>query len=290
MARRLINSFTSGALSPLTEGLIDLEGTVKGCRILKNFQVLPSGGVVRRPGMVHREMAHDGAPILVAFNYSAADAFQIEIGDGYFRIIRETGSVVTTPNPIPVGALSLQGEPLRYPAPWTAAQLPRLQWLQANNLLLFFHPEVPPQQILRVAEDDWRMTPVDWKFPPLRDQNISATTLTASVATVGAVGTMTASAATFDAGHVGSTWEIRHVRTAPSEKLTFPAGGTAGVLSPSMRIIGQWEVFTVGRWTGTTTLEQEVSPAFGKRCGLGRVRTIITSRRAGAWSLRLSCG
>jgi hypothetical protein len=258
--RTLLNSFTSGVLSPLTVGLVDLEGTRKGCRILKNFQVLPSGGVVRRPGMIHRQTAHAGQPILVGFNYSATDAFVLEIGDGYFRIFGEGGDLILTPSPPPVGALSAAGAPLRYAAPWTADQLPRIQWLQANNLLLFFHPDVAPQQIVRVAADDWRLTPVDWDFPPLRDQNLTATTLACSVTAAGATGTLTASAATFLPGHVGSTWEVKHVRTAPIEKLAFPLTTTTGVTSTAMRVIGKWEVFTVGEWTGTLALEQELTP------------------------------
>jgi len=258
--RTLLNSFTSGVLSPLTVGLTDLEGTRKGCRILKNFQVLPSGGVVRRPGLVHQAVAHAGEPILVGFNYSATDAFQIEIGAGYFRILNEAGDLVVTPSTPPVGALSAAGQPLRYAAPWTEEQLPRLQWLQANNLLLFFHPEVATQQIVRVANDDWRLTPVDWKFPPLRDQNLTATTLTSSVTAVGATGTLTASAATFNAGHVGGIWEVKHVRTAPIEKLSFPLTITTGVTSTAMRVIGKWEIFTVGEWNGTLALEQEITP------------------------------
>ena len=257
--RTLLNSFTSGVLSPLTVGLTDLEGTRKGCRILKNFQVLPSGGVIRRPGLVHRQTAHAGAPILVAFNYSARDAFILEIGAGYFRILRESGELVTTPVTPPVGAVSTAGQPLRYSAPWTADQLPRLQWLQANNLLLFFHPDVPPQQIVRQADDDWRLSEVAWDFPPLRDQNVSTTTLACSVSALGATGTLTASEATFQLGHVGSVWELKHVRTAPFEKLTIPTTPTAGLNSNPIRILGTWEVFTVGEWDGTLYLEQEIS-------------------------------
>lgn len=261
MARTLINSFTSGALSPLTEGLVNLEGTRKGCRILKNFQVLPSGGVVRRPGLVHRVTAHSGAPVLISFNYSASDAFRIEIGAGYFRVIEEGGLPVYTPSTPPVGALSTAGQPLRYAAPWTQAQLHQIQWVQANNLLLLLHPDVPPQQLLRVSNTDWRLSEVAWEYPPMRDQNITTTTLTCSVATAGATGTLTASAATFNAGHVGSIWELTHFRSAPSQKLNLSttATGPGGQLSTALRVIGQWEIFSVGEWTGVITLEREIS-------------------------------
>ena len=259
MARRLINSFTSGALSPLTVGLVDLEGTTKGCRILENFQVLPSGGVARRPGLVHRQTAHTGTPIVIAFNYSATDAFHLELGDGYLRIMREDGTLVITPATIPVGAVSLAGTPLRYSAPWNQAQLESLQWIQVNNLLLILHQGVHPYQLLRVSDTDWRLTEVVWKFPPLRDLNVTTTTLACSVTATAATGTMTASTALFNAGHVGSTWEVRHIRTAPSEKLLFPGTSTAGIYSATMRIIGKWEVFSVGEWAGTLSLEQEIS-------------------------------
>jgi hypothetical protein len=259
MARTLLNAFTSGALSPLTVGLVNLEGTTKGCRILENFQVLPSGGVVRRPGLLHRQMTHGDRPILIAFNYSATDAFRIEVGDGYFRVLREDGSLVVTPTPPPVGAVSSAGQPLRYSAPWTGAQLSKLQWIQANNLLLILHPDVHPMQLLRGSDTDWRLSEVTWDFPPMRDLNVSATTMTCSVTAVGATGTMTASAATFNLGHVGSIWEVDHVRSVLNEKLTFPTTLTAGVTSTPMRVIGTWEVFTVGNWDGTLYLEQEIS-------------------------------
>lgn len=257
--RVLLNSFTSGVLSPLTVGLTDLEGTRKGCRTLKNFQVLPSGGVVRRPGLIHEQAAHAGQPIVVGFNYSATDAFILEIGDGYFRVLDEDGDLVVTPTPPPVGALSVAGAPLRYAAPWTEEQLDRIQWVQANNLLLFFHPDVPPHQIVRVAQDDWRLTPVEWRFPPLRDQNVSTTTLACSVTAVGATGTLTASAPTFNPDQVGGVWQVTHVRTAPIEKLNFPLS-SANVTSAAMRVIGKWEIFSVGEWTGTLALEQEIAP------------------------------
>lgn len=257
MARTLLNSFTSGALSPLTVGLVNLEGTTKGCRILENFQVLPSGGVVRRPGLIHRQMSHGANPILIAFNYSATDAFRIEIGDGYFRIMREDGSLVVTPAIPPVGAVSSEGQPLRYSAPWTGGQLARLQWIQANNLLLILHPDAHPMQLLRVADDDWRLSEVAWKFPPLRDINVSAATVTCSVSATGATGTMTASAPTFNVQHVGGVWGVNHVRATPTTKLTFAPG--PGNVSPALRIIGTWEVFTTGTWTGTLFLEQEIS-------------------------------
>lgn len=259
MPRSLLNSFLSGALSPITQGLVDLEGTRKGCRRLKNFQVLPTGGVVRRPGMIHRTMAHDGAPILVAFNYSASDAFHIEIGDGYYRILTEGGSPVLTPSPPPVGALSSAGEPLRYSAPWTAEQLAGIQWNQANNLLLLLHADVHPMQLLRVANDDWRLSEVAWDFPPLRDPNIDATTLACSVTALAATGTLTASAATFNAQHVGSTWQLTHNRALPSVKLNLSLTATTGQLSSTLRVIGQWEVFSVGEWTGTIQLERQIS-------------------------------
>lgn len=261
MARTLLNSFTSGALSPLTEGLVDLEGTRKGCRILANFQVLPSGGVVRRPGLIHRATAHSGQPILVAFNYSASDAFRIEIGDGYFRVLDETGTPVITPSTPPVGALSTAGQPLRYAAPWTQGQLSRLQWVQVNNLLLLLHPEVAPQQLLRVADNDWRLSEVVWEYPPMRDSNVSTTTLACSVTAAAATGTLIASTATFNAGHVGSVWELIHHRSLPSIKLNLSLSptGSGGQASSTLRVIGQWEIFSVGEWTGTIILEQEIS-------------------------------
>jgi hypothetical protein len=73
--------------------------------------------------------------------------------------------------------------------------------------------------------------------------------------------TMTASAALFQAGHVGSFWQIAHRRDLAFTELVgvvgvFPAGR---LTSKPLRIFGSWDLFSYGTWKGTVFLERKVS-------------------------------
>jgi hypothetical protein len=78
---------------------------------------------------------------------------------------------------------------------------------------------------------------------------------------VGAEATMTASAPLFEAGHVGSYWQLTHRRpkssvdilTAPAGDETFPA-----MASDEIRVVGTWDVFSYGSWQSTFYLERKV--------------------------------
>ena len=49
--RLMQESFTSGEISPLLHARVDLARYMTGLAELKNFIVLPQGGVTRRPGL-----------------------------------------------------------------------------------------------------------------------------------------------------------------------------------------------------------------------------------------------
>jgi hypothetical protein len=73
-------------------------------------------------------------------------------------------------------------------------------------------------------------------------------------ATSGSSRTMTASAALFNADHVGSRWRIRHRRTLATVSRVGAVGAFSGYSDPLM-ISNGYSFTTYGRWSGTVHLE-----------------------------------
>lgn len=94
-------------------------------------------------------------------------------------------------------------------------------------------------------------------WPAMLDTNAEDVTITPS-GTTGQI-TLTATADIFQAGHVGAYWQIAHYRdTARTTLAVASMGGTlaSGTDSTAIRVVGAWDVFTYGRWTGTLLLQR----------------------------------
>ena len=84
------SNFTSGEVSPKISGRVDTKVYANGCKTVENMLVLPQGGVTRRGGTIHGDWARRNSTLvrIVPFRYSDTDAFQIELGDYYARVLR----------------------------------------------------------------------------------------------------------------------------------------------------------------------------------------------------------
>ncbi|GHV28250.1 hypothetical protein FACS1894167_04770 [Synergistales bacterium] len=136
-------SFARGEITPLLHARVDLAAYATGLRYLKNFIVLPHGGVTRRPGFLSLGSAAvtSGAscPVrLVPFVYNSEDAMIVELYNKGARIWRPaTGSVVETVASV-----------------FAAADLPEVKFVQNGNEMYFAHRDYPPQRLIRRAIDE----------------------------------------------------------------------------------------------------------------------------------------
>ncbi|WP_397384865.1 hypothetical protein [Prosthecobacter sp.] len=134
------------------------------------------------------------------------------------------------------------------PTPFSTAQLFDVQYEPLNDWVYLTHPEVYPQKLTRQADNLWTIAPVDYTYPPLGDENVTDTTL--AVSNISGTGrTLTASAAVFQAGHVGSHWGLAHRRSSSSIELPLRRTGA--------NFTGSWNAnthdYTVGQevhWKG----------------------------------------
>lgn len=86
-------------------------------------------------------------------------------------------------------------------------------------------------------------------WPAMLDTNYDDITITPSD-TKGQI-TLTATADIFQSAHKNSYWQIAHYRD--TARITL---GTGTSTSSALRVVGAWDVFSYGRWTGTFYLER----------------------------------
>ena len=191
-------SFTGGEFAPSLYYRTDLQKYATGCKILKNFIVHPHGGASNRPGLEFINEIKDGTKKarLIPFEFSIEQAYVIEFGDKYCRFYMDGGQIVSG------------GNPYEIQTPYSEADLPLLKYTQSADVLYLVHPNYPPKTLTRTGHTNWTLADFDFKFGPYMRTNITSTTITLS-STSGNV-TLTASAALFDSGHVGSWWKVRN--------------------------------------------------------------------------------
>jgi len=192
--RSIQTSFTSGEIGPTLAARIEVAKYYAGMEMARNVLVRPQGGVRRRPGMPHVGNLTGGTTgvRLIPFAFNTEQTYVIALTDGAFRVFR---------GPDGVELAYVTG------CPWNAAQAAQMNFAQSADTLLLTHPDVEPQRIRRgVVETSWTRDAVPLTNLPTYDFGAvtPSGTMTAS-ATSGTGITITASVATFTAGHVGWT-------------------------------------------------------------------------------------
>jgi hypothetical protein len=239
-AKKSIVSFSAGELSPALDGRIDQERYNFGCRKLENAVLEPEGGASRRRGLqfIASTKTHARKSRVEDFRFSTTTTFTLEIGHQYIRFYSNGAQVESG------------GSPYEIASPYDESDLFELQFAQINDVTYITHPDYETRKLSRVTDTNWTLAVVAFDEPPFLDENLTATTIAAS-GTTGSV-TLTASAALFQAGHVGSHWKLAHMRNGASVEIALTANGS----SSSLPTRGQWNVRTYGTWTADLKLEK----------------------------------
>ncbi len=236
-----MTSFNAGEFSPLLEFRSDFSKYDNACSELENMYVLIQGPVVRRPGSKYIAEVKDSDDVtrLLRFEYAKTDAYVLEFGDLYMRVYRNGAQVESA------------GSPYEIVTPFSTEELPSIQFVQSADVVYLVDGNDPPQKLSRTGHTSWTIEDMNFAGTgPFRDENTSTTTLTPS-ATTGAI-TLEASAAIFDADHVGSIWQIRHLVDANSLTGILDANESSATIT----VEGSWHFTTHGSWTGLVTLQR----------------------------------
>ena len=128
---------------------------------------------------------------------------------------------------------------------------------QVNDVVYLVNENYQPLTLSRYGATDWRIEQVDFTLPPVIEQNTSTTTLAVN-GYVGNSVTVTASSALFEAGHVGSYWEIREKREAKKATKDLSSAGAHPWDSGAIPIFGDWVFTTSGDWSGEIGLYRSI--------------------------------
>lgn len=192
-------SFAGGEITPLLRAAYDLEKTQTGLSRIENFVGIAQRGITRRPGTRFAERVFDEShrALLIPFKAGNDDQAVLVINAGRMRVARLTGY------------LTAAGAPYTLPGlPYADADLDNVRYAQSVDAVFLGCKGYAPRQLVRHGPTDWTLAAYEQSFGPYRLQNVDkAWTFTCSVL-AGQSFTVTASKATFEAGHVGSLWRI----------------------------------------------------------------------------------
>lgn len=217
-------AFNSGEVSPQLGQRFDYRKYQTGLRVCRGFLPTRQGPVTRAPGTWFRGYTRDNLPARrERFEFADNDAVELEFTDGIMRVWR-------------YGELVMDGDdPFELVTPFTTAVLPRLWMAQSADVIYIADGVQPIQKLRRRALDDWDIVPVIPDDGPFRAMNDDEDlTIQASAATGTGI-TLTASAALFEANHVGTL-----MRLEPRDFTTVPlwAGNIAVALGGRVRYDG----------------------------------------------------
>jgi len=98
MAELPKRNFTGGEIAPSLHGRADLTKFQTGLATLRNFTIKPQGGAVNRTGTefigAGSEMLGQAADRLIPFEFNKDQAYILEFGQQYMRVIRNGGHVL----------------------------------------------------------------------------------------------------------------------------------------------------------------------------------------------------
>lgn len=152
----ILTGFNGGEWSPVLHGRVDLDDYARACREMLNFLPTAQGAAVRRPGTRYAANTKaDGAARLIPFEFSTLQAYVIEAGNLYFRFFRNGAQLESSP-----------GVPVEVVTPYTAADLPLLQWAQSADTLYLAHPSYAPRKLTRTGPTTFSLTTIAFTATP----------------------------------------------------------------------------------------------------------------------------
>jgi len=230
-------SFAGGELDPELLARRDLRRYQIGLRRCRNFVVKRSGAVTRAPGTRWiAETKGSGGVRLIPFVFSVNDSFVLEFGNLYIRFFSDQAQVDDG-----------SGSPLEITSPYATADIPNLQWSQTADFIYLVDGNHKWQQLRRNSATSWTIEEFPHANGPFAPQNLDESLTVSASAATGTGITLTASAALFVAGDVGSFFRLNEVDQSAVPEWT---GNTTVSAGSRMRSVGAVYEVVSGTNTG----------------------------------------
>lgn len=171
-------NFTSGEVSPLMYGRVDVNKYQNGAKQLTNFLVRPQGGVCRRPGTRFVGSCKNGTYTrIVPFVVSDTVSYVLEFGNLYVRFYTNGGQVVDG-----------SSVPIEVVTPYLTAELDQLYFAQSADVVFIAHPLHAPQLLTRTSNLVWALSAYTAVDGPYLSVDVSGNkaqlTLTSDITTI----------------------------------------------------------------------------------------------------------
>jgi hypothetical protein len=191
-----LHSFTGGEWAPSLYGRSDLAKYATACRRMLNFYPHPHGGASNRGGTQFIGEVQDSSKKvrLIPFQFSVVQAYMLEFGNGYMRVIKDGGYVVMTlagttawltSTVYSVGDFRKESNKIYYcltghtsgtfatdlaagkwilqdvyqmPAPYLEADLPLLKYEQSADTMYLWHPSYDERKLTRTGHSAWALS------------------------------------------------------------------------------------------------------------------------------------
>lgn len=148
------SSFNGGEVTELLSGRVDMQNYNAWCSEMRNMVCLQTGPATRRPGMQYLGMAKDqdvdNPVVLVPFIFSARETRVLEFGVGYIRVWLD-GHLVQK-----------SGGTYEVKTSYTKADIRGLRFAQSADLVFIASENHAPVKLGRYADDDWRISTIDF--------------------------------------------------------------------------------------------------------------------------------
>jgi hypothetical protein len=147
------HSFAGGEVAPEFYGRTHDPRYAISLRTCKNFLPIVHGALVNRPGTFDLGASKTASPRWEAFIFSDTQALLLEFTNLAVRFWTTDGQVLAA------------GVPYEVATPYVAADLARLNFFQAGDVVTITHPSYQPRDLTRISNTNWTLAVVSTAPP-----------------------------------------------------------------------------------------------------------------------------
>lgn len=262
MAKKVINAFNGGEVSPDVHARTDSSVYDKSCFKMENFIPLKQGGVSKRPASkFFKSTESNNKARIEPFIRSVSENYLLEFTNLKLRVIKTDGTVLYT-----------------FTTLYTEAKLFDFKYVQKGNDFIIAHPDFPVTLLKRTAENTFTFGNFVFEYPPFEDLNTNKNSEMINNHDTGFM-KINSSNGEFKTTHVNSKLKI--VTKIPPEELSVNKrfDGISGVTDAINCSSNTFFVETTGRWSGKVIVQRSLDngATFENFFVLGDTSTVVST-------------